>query len=151
MELTEHRFDDFSDIKYRIFTCDISDKRSATAIVLRFTGSYGYGSAGNDDGQFMRTITLCALSLWNVEGVVFDLRELDYEWGDKIWGMYGRSIDPSGIDELPFATVASDRNRAGFESCESIVGPLFNDIESAIDNLRPRVQANLDELLAEDE
>jgi hypothetical protein len=45
----------------------------------------------------MRTTTLSALSLWSVDAVVFDLRELRYEWGNTIWGMYGRSFDPSGI------------------------------------------------------
>jgi hypothetical protein len=146
MELIEHRFDDLSDIKYRIFTCDISGKRPATAILLRFSGNYGIGSAGNADAEFMRTITLCSLLLWNVEAIVFDLRELDYEWGNGIWGMYGRSFASSGIDGLPYATVVSDRCRSGFESCEGIVGPLFDDIESAIENVRPRAQEYLDNL-----
>lgn len=146
MQLHEHRFDELSDIQYRIFTCDISDERTATAMVLRFTGSYGHGSAGNNDGHFMRTVTLSAVSLWMVDAVVFDLRELDYEWGNTIWGMYGRSIDPSGIEDLPFATVVSERCRAGFESCEGIVGPLFDDLDAAIDNIRPRAQKYLADL-----
>jgi hypothetical protein len=85
-----------------------------------------------------------------VEAVVFDLRELHYEWGNTIWGMYGHSIDPSGIDGLPYATVVSDLCRAGFKSCESIVGPLFDDLESAVDNVRPRAQEYLDKLWADD-
>ncbi len=151
MELIEHRFDSLSDIKYRIFTCDISGKRSATAIVLRFSGTYGYGSLGNGDGHFMRTVTLSALSLWSVEAIVFDMRELHYKWGDTIWGLYGCSIDPSGIGDLPYATVVSELCRAGITSCESIGGPLFDDVESAIENLRPRAQEYLEKLWADDE
>ncbi|QDT95507.1 hypothetical protein [Gimesia aquarii] len=151
MQLTEHHFTDLSNIKYRIFSCDISDERKASALVIRFIGNYGYGSDGNGDGQFMRTITLCALSLWDVEAVVFDLRDLTYEWGNTIWGMYGRSIYPSGIDDLPYATIVSDRCRAGFESCESIVAPMFEDLDLAIENLRPRAQAYLAKLWSDDE
>lgn len=151
MELTEHRFDDFSDIKYRLFTCDISGKRLATAMVLQFSGTYGHGSLGNGDGHFMRVITLGALSCWNVEAVVFDLRQLHYEWGNTIWGMYGRSIHPAGIDDLPYATVVSDLCRAGLTSCEGIVGPLFDDLDSAIESVRPRAQEYLDKLWADDE
>jgi hypothetical protein len=143
MELIEHCFDELSNIQYRIFTCDISGERNATALVLQFSGIYGYGSGGNDDGEFMRTITLCALSLWRVDAVIFDLREFDYQWGNTIWGMFGRSIDPSGIGDLPYATVVSDRCRAGFESCAGIVGPLFDDLEMAIANVRPRAQEHL--------
>lgn len=140
MDLVERRFDELSRIGYRIFTCDISGERPASAMILRFVGSYGRGSAGNDDGQFMRTITLSALSLWMVDAVVFDLRELDYEWGNAIWGMYGHSIEPAGIGDLPYATVVSERCRAGLESCIRIAGPLFDDVETAIDDLRRRAQ-----------
>lgn len=144
MELIEHRFESLSEIQYRIFTCDISGDRSATAMVLRFSGTYGHGSLGNGDGDFMRIITLTALSFWRVEAVAFDLRELNYQWGNSIWGMYGRSIDPSGIGDLPYATIVSDLCRTAFQSCESIVGPLFDDLDSAIANLRPRAQAYLE-------
>ncbi len=150
MELTEHRFENLSEIIYRIFTCDISGDRSASAMVLRFNGTYGHGSLGNGDGQFMRIITLSALSVWTVQAVAFDLRELKYDWGDTIWGMYGRSIDPSGIDDLPYATIVSDLCRAGFESCESIVGPLFDDLESAIADLCPRAQEYLEKLWSDE-
>ena len=143
MELTEHRFADLSEIQYRIFTCDISDAKPATAIILEFSGEYGVGSLGNGDGQYMRTVTLCALSLWMVDAVVFDLRKLRYEWGNTIWGMYGKSIDPSGIDDIPYATIASDLCRDALASCEGIVGPLFDDLESALANLRSRAQEYL--------
>lgn len=151
MELTEQHFEDLSQIKYRIFTCDISGEQKASALILCFSGCYGFGSDGNQDGEFMRVITLSALSLWHVDAVVFDLRELSYEWGDKIWGMYGCSIEPSGIDDLPYVTIVSERCRTGFESCAVIVGPMFNDLESAFENLRPRVQAYLSELRSDAE
>ena len=149
MDLTEHRFDDLSDIQYRIYTCDISAKRRATAMVLAFSGTFGVGSAGNNDGVFMRMVTYSALSVWRSHAVVFDLRELTYTWGDKIAETFGCGVDPSGVEDLPYATVISGRCRQGFSTCMSLVEPAFDDVESALDNLRPRAQAALDKLWAD--
>ena len=140
MQLTEHRFEDLSDIEYRLYTCDITVNRRASAMVIAFSGTFGEGSAGNNDGVFMRMITHSALSVWRVQAVVFDLRELDYNWGDKIFEVFGNGIEPSGVENLPFATVISDRCRPGFASCMSIIEPAFEDLGAALDNVRSRAQ-----------
>jgi hypothetical protein len=56
MELAEHRFDELSRLQYRIFTCALGGKHNARALVLKFSGVYGVGSAGNGDADFMRVI-----------------------------------------------------------------------------------------------
>ena len=70
-------------------------------------------------------------------------------WGDKIWETFGRGIDPSGVEDLPYATVISDRCRNGFETCMSIIEPVFDDVESALANLKARAQKALDAIWAE--
>src|SRR5262245_54238114 len=105
MELAERRFDELSSLQYRIFTCALGGKHNPTAIVLKFSGVYGIGSAGNGDADFMRVITQAALSAWHSHAVVFDLRELTYEWGNGIWAVFGRGIHPSGVEGLPCALV----------------------------------------------
>lgn len=149
MQLTPHRFDDLSDIQYQIFTQTDAGTRRATVMVLQFTGTFGDGSAGNDDGVFMRMITLAALSVWRTHGVVFDLRELNYVWGDKIWEIFGHGIHPPGVEKLPYATVISDRCREGFATCMSIVEPVFEELEAAVANVRDRAQRALDNMWAE--
>lgn len=145
MHLTEHRFEDLSDLKYRIFTCDLGGEHHAQAMVLQFSGTYGVGSEGNGDAEFMRVTSLAALSAWRVHAV----RELDYEWGNSIWSVFGHGIDPSGVERLPVALVVSERCRTGFASCASLVPKMFDDLESALAFVGPPAIACLDQMFAE--
>lgn len=116
---------------------------------MEWNGVYGDGSRGNDDGVFMRVTTLAALSAWHANGVVFDLRNLHYQWGDKIWEMFGRGIDPSGVEDLPYATVVSEKCMPGFRTCMSIIEPAFDTMEEAIKDVVNRSHLRLVEMLAE--
>jgi hypothetical protein len=149
MELVEHRFDELSRLLYRVFTRELGGKHHARALVLKFSGAYGVGSAGNGDAAFMRVITRAATSAWRCHAVVFDLRELAYEWGDAIWGVFGRGIEPSGVEGLPCASVVSDLCRRGFSTCRTLVPPMFDDLESAIGFVGEPARGELDRLFAE--
>jgi hypothetical protein len=145
MELVEHRFEDLSRIQYRIFTCALGGKHNPMALVLKFSGVYGVGSAGNNDADFMRVITRAARSAWRSDAVVFDLRDLAYEWGDSTWGVFGRRL--SEVDGLPSALVVSDLCRAGFSTCARLVPPMFDDLESAIAFVAEPARVELERLL----
>lgn len=132
MELTEHRFEDLSDLKYRIFTCDLGGKHRTTALVLKFSGVYGIGSEGNGDAEFMRIICDAARSTWIPDAIIFDFRELSYQWGNSIWNLFGKGVRTSIADGLPSALVVSDLCRAGFSSCAGFVPTPFETMESAI-------------------
>jgi hypothetical protein len=148
MELVEHRFEDLSRLQYRIFTCALGGKHNPAALVLKFSGVYGIGSEGNGDAAFMRMITRATTSAWQPDAVVFDLRELAYEWGDAIWGVFGRKIPASGVEGLPCALVVSDLCRGGFSTCAGFVPPMFDDLESAIAFVAEPAHAELDRILA---
>jgi hypothetical protein len=148
VELIEHRFEDLSRLKYRIFTCSLGGKHHATAMVLKFSGTYGVGSDGNGDADFMHVITLAALSAWHCHAVVFDLRELSYEWGNAIWGVFGRAARSFGED-LPCALVVSDLCRGGFSTCQKLVPPMFDELSSAITFVSEPAKAGLEKFFAE--
>lgn len=149
MDLNEHRFEELSRLEYRIFTCSLGGKHHAKALVLKFAGTYGIGSAGNGDADFMLAITRAATSVWRSHAFVFDLRELSYEWRDAIWRIFGRGIEPSGTEGRPCALVVSDLCRRGFSTCQSIVPPMFDDLESAIQVVAEQARAYLDRLFDE--
>ena len=149
MELVEHRFDDLSRLQYRVFTCSLGGKHNCMALVLKFSGVYGIGSAGNGDAEFMQVITCAASAAWRSHAVVFDLRDLAYEWGDAIWRVFGRGIEPSGVEGLPCALVVSDLCRGGFSTCAGIVPPMFDDLDSAIAFVAEPARAELDQLFAD--
>ena len=120
-----------SGIKFRVFIyefCEPGDE--VYAVVIQFVGSYGYGSAGNGDAQYMIAIREYILECINLNAFVFDLRELDYEWGNAIWWLF--SLHP---DDPPFATIVSERCK-GFQTC-GVARPMFETLESALEFLRP--------------
>jgi hypothetical protein len=149
MDLIEHRFEELSCLQYRIFSYDLGGKHRPTALVLRFAGVYGVGSAGNGDAEFMRVITRAALEAWHCHAVVFDLRELAYDWGDAIWRVFGRGIRSSGVEDLPCALVVSDLCRGGFSTCRGLVPPMFDDLESALAFVAEPARAELERMFAE--
>ncbi len=97
------------------------------AAVIKFIGSYGYGSEGNGDAAYMIAIRDYVVGCVLPYALVFDLRELDYEWGNTIWNMFQ-------CDE-PFATIVSDRC-SKFQTCDA-AKPMFDNLEPALEYLRP--------------
>lgn len=147
MELTEHRFEELSELKYRIFTCKLGGKHNATALVLSFSGVYGVGSEGNGDAAFMQLISQAAASIWRVDAVVFDFQKLSYTFGNSIWSLFGHGTHPPIGDDAPTALVVSDLCRIGFST-----GPVpacFDDLESAIAFVSGPAIAKLDQRLKE--
>lgn len=149
MDFNEHRLCDLSDLTYRIRTCRLGGKNHAKAMILGFSGTYGVGSAGNSDSKFIRIITRAALSAWHVHAVVFDLRELKYEWGNDIWSVFGNGIGSLGISEKPVALVVSDLCRTGFSTCAGMVPKMFEDLNQALAFVGPPAIEALDKLFVD--
>src|SRR5436309_6487075 len=133
MQLCERRFDERSQVTYRILTCELGGQHDPVILVLEFSGTHGEGTAGNDDAEYMRVITQAALSLWDIHAVVFDLRELRYCWGNGIWDVFRRS----GAEQYPRGLVVSDLCRDGFSTCAGLVPPMFESLEAAVEHLSP--------------
>lgn len=148
MQLIEHRFEELSHLQYRVFTCQVGGKHDPTILVLKFSGAYGIGSEGNCDATLMQAITNAALSTWYSHAIVFDLREMRYEWGDAIWRVFGRGAQSHFVEGLPIALVVSDLCRSGFMSCQVLVPPIFDDLESAIAFVSEPARNKLKQLLA---
>ena len=133
MRLTEHRIDELTRLRFRIFTCPLSAEEYPFVLILSFSGELEAGTAGNLDAEIIRVFTLAAVSLfWETQGVIFDFRELDYKMGNAIWNVFGHGIKQSGVEHLPCALVVSDLCRQGFSSCPGLVPPMFDDLESAL-------------------
>lgn len=147
--MIERKFRDLSNLTYRIFTLERKIVHTVRVTVIQWNGVFADGSSGNDDGVFMRVITLAALSAWHAHGIVFDLRNLHYVWGDKIWEMYGFGINPSGAEDLPRASVISDKCMPGFKTCMSMIEPAFGTLDEAINDVVNKSHLRLVEMFAE--
>ncbi len=136
MKLTEHKI---TDISYRVYTGKLDTQTDQSLLVLQFSGSYGYGSAGALDGAFMAAMTQYASEMLDCDAILFDLRDLSYEWGNNIWNAYPR--------HMPYAVVVSDKCRAGFSAKYRCVGPVyFDEFDVAVTALQTQVSALAAEL-----
>ncbi len=74
-----------SDIACECYVWPVPRTQSQAGLIA-FKGTYGHGSAGALDALQIqwRIDQLCELPPL-IEGLVVDLRQLEYEWGDDLW------------------------------------------------------------------
>src|SRR5687768_5273505 len=70
--------------KYSALQASVFLTLDNTVIVAKFQGVYRHGSEGNGDGLFMAATIAAYVAIWNPLGLILDLRELQYEWGNTI-------------------------------------------------------------------
>lgn len=81
------------------------------------------------------------------DGIVLDLTELRYEWGDEMAGVlfYCSNHSIEQDQSIPVAVVTSDLNREGLtslvrdEMSQPINEWLFSDVESAVESVCSRL------------
>ncbi len=142
MEIHDFDIASLSDLTYRIRVCPLGKAHEVSVVILAFTGTYGHGSGGNRDARFIDAIKAGALAALSPHGIVWDFREMGYEWGDRIMTVL-RPTDE--CDRIPSALVVSDKCRAGFASCAAVVPPAFETLEEAIRHVEAGIQAGRDD------
>ena len=58
-------------------------------LVIACHGTYGIGSGGNSDATYLMAMGKAGLEAFEPDGVILDLRELSYEWGDMLEAFFG--------------------------------------------------------------
>ncbi|GIE78648.1 hypothetical protein Aph02nite_45980 [Actinoplanes philippinensis] len=108
--ITPRSLGELSAIRYRFATARRGD--GDDLLVVTFAGAYGVGSSGNGDALFMRAVIGLALRAFAPAGVVLDLRELDYRWGDMMASVLNDAI----VGGVAPAVVVSDACRKALTS-----------------------------------
>jgi len=110
-------------------------------LVVRFSGNSGFGCANNSDAIYMNAMIRAGIAGFSCVGVILDLRDMSYEWGDMMLCPFGAGFRYYVDSDLPIVAVVSDRNRKGLTSLmvdEADTDPstiLFDTIETALDRL----------------
>jgi hypothetical protein len=86
MQTERLELDDISAIRAEISRA-IPDGETSV-LTLAFRGVYRDGSAGNPDARYMAAIATQAVYAWEPRAVVYDLRTLEYRWGDGILQLF---------------------------------------------------------------
>ena len=136
MRSYELQFADLSQLSFHATAIE-DDAADIFVIVLAFTGTYGYGSRGNGDGRFMSAMVHAAIEAWSPNGIILDLRELSYEFGNTMLSAVNAGRDDEDKGWItPTEIVASDKSRAGLTSLLQYVqrspqDSLHDNIEAA--------------------
>lgn len=110
-------------------------------LVVRFSGNSGFGCANNSDAIYMDAMIRAGIAAFSCVGVILDLREMAYEWGDMMLCPFGAGSRYYVDSDLPIVAVVSDRNRKGLTSLmvdEAHTDPtkvLFDTMEAALHQL----------------
>lgn len=142
---TPRALSDLSAVQYHLATARRGDAEPSTRddlLVITFTGTYGAGSAGNGDAVFMRAVIALARRAFTPAGVVLDLRELDYRWGDLMADVCNDAV----VHRVNPAVVVSGSCRTAMTSLvstelgEDPAGWLFDSLDAALRAVDTRVR-----------
>lgn len=142
IELEDLHLKSLSDIDVSLFRARSRREAPGNILIVRYAGTYRYGSAGNRDARFMYAHGEAAIAAWSPSAVVIDLRKLHYQWGDmleRVFDVGARSYVDSkfprsvvvGPDcEEPIRTLLlGERSEEPLET----IGWIFRDFEKAFD------------------
>lgn len=87
----------YSDIKVKYFLGELDGEN---ILIVKFSGIYGLGSAGNGDAQYMYACLNMAKSLYDYRALIIDLTQLDYQWGDMIDQIFPKTTDDYDIEVM---------------------------------------------------
>lgn len=109
-------------------------------LIVTYLGHYPFGSSGNSDAHYMFAMGNAALHAYSPSGVIIDMSELHYEWGDMLEMVFGIGSDQYVDSEFPMATVVGPGCREavrtlihGENSDKQIedIGWVFESLEAA--------------------
>jgi hypothetical protein len=82
--LEKRSLTDLSKIRYEYLFEAGRDRDFQQVMVIRFFGTYQVGHLGASDGLFMYAVGMAAVGAWEPSGIILDLAELNYQWGDEM-------------------------------------------------------------------
>lgn len=126
--MSRQKFDRFSEVKLNEFSrVNITFHVAPPALkshprILRvcFAGAYGHGAGGNDDACYMEAMSRAGVDIFTPDGIIFDLSDLSYEWGDMLSRVFDVAFEWLSDASPPFALVLGER-------CEPAVHSLLLD------------------------
>jgi hypothetical protein len=148
MELYGVSFEALSHITYRFATGE-GPETGCRVLAAAFSGHYGIGARGSNDAVLIQSMLAAALTAWEPFGLVLDLRDLAYEWGDEMTDVLLTSDPCDRRRKLPVAVLVSSKCREGLTSLvQEFFGDdplrwLFDTLEEAVQAIERKVPPSL--------
>lgn len=136
----QKKLEELSEIKYEVHMGRSIEVNYLNIMILKFFGEYGFGSAGNSDAKYMRAMGEAVLEAWNPGGLILDLSDLSYEWGDQLEDVFYIGSYKYRDKPFPVALIVGDKSEeairtliVGINSNKALneIGWVFRDLSSA--------------------
>ena len=118
--------------------------------VIEFSGHYRMGSAGNPDANFMKAMVAAGFAALDPDGLVIDLSELKYDWGDMLEAILPNEDGNYGAEQFPTAVVVGPESEEAVRSLIVGIGPaaepgakvewLVDSLDEALNQVLRRVE-----------
>lgn len=105
-----------ADVRVQVEFYALLTNETVKVLVVEAKGETGIGSASNADATYITAMAVAGLISWSPSALIFDFRELTYEWGDQFLNTLSAGDFARTGSALPTAVVVSGKCRAGFES-----------------------------------
>jgi len=116
MKLTEVTFSDLSNIVHQIFISEHQRFATPDFKIIKFVGVYDYGSAGANDGLYIRAIYEAVHTAWYTHANILDFTELDYQWGDQMDHVFNFGWNSYIQYQHPLVVIVGERCREALQS-----------------------------------
>ena len=124
IKLTEEYPDTMSSILVSYWTGYSRLSSHKDILVVKYSGKYGFGSSGNSDAKFMYAKGCFGLAAIEPLGVLIDLSELEYEWGDMLDLVFDIGRTQYINEPFPTALIVG-------EKCSNAIGTLIHGEKSS--------------------
>lgn len=118
--------------------CEFEEHIEESILWIRLSGTCSVGSQGEDYGQYLYQKIGLSLSIVQPLAMLIHLRDLHYEFGERILELFAIFSDLKIFDKDKILTafLLSDKNKYGLTSLlqfdiEKPKSPIFYDIENA--------------------
>jgi len=139
-QLQELTLGSLSSIEVSFFSAPSRAADYYDLLVVKFRGHYRRGSSGTPDALFMSAMAEAGIVAWGPAGLILDLSELEYEWGELLETVFAAGESHYGDSRFPQAVIVGPHSEkavrtlvVGLDSTEPLecIGWLFRDLDSA--------------------
>ena len=154
MELEEYKLSDESNIQCKYY---FGESPEHTIAVVKFSGHYRMGHEGNPDSTFMGAMTAAGLFAMDPDGLVIDMSELKYDWGDMLDAVLPNEAGRYGELRIPTVVVVGPESKdavrsliddLGLAKRKSEVEWLVESLPEALDQVVRRVEADAEHIVS---
>ena len=121
--------------------CGFEIHTTESILKISLDGACGIGSQGENYGTYIYQSIGLALLIHQPIGIIIDLRDLTYEYGDRILSLFQvfSDVRPMGDDTIN-AYVLSDKNKYGLSALlhlnlDELKPPFFDDYQTTFDHV----------------